>query len=126
MTVSDICVSIKVKNKGRLCRRYIYIYIYIIYIHIYRDVHKIYIYIYIKELEKLAAKFSNFLLKQEQDFLTTFSFSTSFMGCQRFTNLKLFRKPCKFKTVNMLKYMNPVFNFTTNCCRSKLSYSSVK
>ena len=29
-----------------------------------------------KDLEKLVAKFSNCLLKEEQDFLTTFSFST--------------------------------------------------
>ena len=30
-----------------------------------------------KDLEKLVAKFSNCLLKEEQDFLTKFSFSTS-------------------------------------------------
>ena len=32
---------------------------------------------FFKDLEKLVAKFSNCLLKEEQDFLTTFSFSTS-------------------------------------------------
>ena len=31
----------------------------------------------VKDLEKLVAKFSNCLLKEEQDFLTKFSFLTS-------------------------------------------------
>ena len=40
---------------------------------------------------------------------------------QKCINLKLFRKPYKFKTVNILKYMNLRFNFTTSYCRSNLS-----
>ena len=60
-----------------------------------------------KDLEKLAAKFSNCLLKEEQDFLSFHFQQVTFMGWQRFTNLKVFKKPYKLKTVNMLKYMNP-------------------
>ena len=49
-----------------------------------------------KDLEKLVAKFSNFHFQQ-----------ANFMVYERSINLKLFRKPYKFKTVNTLKYMNP-------------------
>ena len=43
-----------------------------------------------KDLEKLAAKFSNCLLKQEQDFLTKLSFSTSnFYGLPKIHKSKI-------------------------------------
>ena len=51
---------------------------------------------------KNFAKFSNYLIKEEQDFVTTFSFLASNF------NLKLFREPYKFKTLNILKHMNPL------------------
>ena len=63
-----------------------------------------------KDLEKLVAKFSNCLLKEEQDFLTKFSFSTSnFYGLPKVHKSKIIREAIqvKFKTVNILKYMNP-------------------
>ena len=39
------------------------------------------------------------------------------MGCERFTNLKLFRKPYKFKTVNILKYMNVHIALARRICK---------
>ena len=43
-----------------------------------------------KDLEKLVAKFSNCLLKEEQDFLTKFSFSTiNFYGLPKVHKSKI-------------------------------------
>ena len=64
------------------------------------------LYIFKDHLEKLVAKFSNCLLKEEQDFLTKFSFLTSnFYRLPKFNKSKIIQEA--IQTMNILKYMNP-------------------
>ena len=62
-----------------------------------------------KDLEKLAAKFSNCLLKEEQDFLTTFSFSKSnFYGLPKVYKSKIIQKAIQVQNSEYVKiYINP-------------------
>ena len=60
-----------------------------------------------KDLENFVDKFSSCLLKEEQDFLTKPSFSTSnFYGLAKVHESKIIQEAVQFKVVNILKYMN--------------------
>ena len=61
-----------------------------------------------KDLEKLVAKFSNCLLKEEQDFLTKFSFSTSnFYGLPKAHKSKIIQEAIKVQNSEYVKIYEP-------------------
>ena len=56
----------------------------------------------------LMANLANICEKNNKIFQVSLHFQQlAVMVYRMFINLKLFRKPYKFKTVNILKYMNP-------------------
>ena len=58
----------------------------------------------LKDLEKLVAKFTNCLLKEEQDFLTKFSFSTSnFYGLPKFHKSKIIQEAIQVQNSEYIK-----------------------
>ena len=61
-----------------------------------------------KDLEKLVAKFSNCLLKEEQDFLTKSSFSTSnFYGLPKVHKSKIIQEPIQVQNSEYIKIYEP-------------------
>ena len=61
-----------------------------------------------KDLEKLVAKFSNCLLKEEQDFLTKFSFSTSnFYGLPKIHKSKIIQGATQVQSSEYVKIYEP-------------------
>ena len=61
-----------------------------------------------KDLEKLVAKFSNCLLKEEQDFLTKFSFSTSnFYGLPKVHKSKIIQEAIQVQNSEYMKIYEP-------------------
>ena len=61
-----------------------------------------------KELEKLVAKFSNCLVKEEQDFLTKFSFSTSnFDGLSKVHKSKIIQEAKQVQNSEYIKLYEP-------------------
>ena len=61
-----------------------------------------------KDLEKLVAKFSNCLLKEEQDFLTKFSFSTSnFYGLPKVHKSKIIQEAIQVQNNEYIKIYEP-------------------
>ena len=57
-----------------------------------------------KDLEKLVAKLSNCLLKEEQDFLTKFSFSTSnFYGLPKIHKSKIIQEAIQVQNSEYVK-----------------------
>ena len=61
-----------------------------------------------KDLEKLVAKFSNCLLKEEQDFLTKFSFSTSnFYGLPKIHKSKIIQEAIQVQNSEYVKIYEP-------------------
>ena len=61
-----------------------------------------------KDLEKLVAKFSNCLLKEEQDFLTKFSFSTSnFYGLPKVHKSKIIQEAIQVQNSEYIKIYEP-------------------
>ena len=81
-----------------------------------------------KDLEKLIAKFSNCLLKEEQDFLTKFSFSTSnFYGLPKVHKSKIIQEAIQVQNSEYIKVNEPSdLTLQPIVRRSKLSYSSFK
>ena len=62
-----------------------------------------------KDLEKLATKFINCLLKEEQDFLTKFSFSTSnFYGLSKVQKSKIIQEAIQVKNCEYIKIYDPL------------------
>ena len=62
----------------------------------------------LKDLEKLAAKFSNCLLKEEQDFLTKFSFSSiNFYGLPKIRKSKLIQEAIQVQKSEYVKIDEP-------------------
>ena len=62
-----------------------------------------------KDLEKLVAKFSNCLLKEEQDFLTKFSFSTSnFYGLPKIHKSKIIQEAIQVQNSEYVKIYEPL------------------
>ena len=61
-----------------------------------------------KDLEKLVAKFSNCLLKEEQDFPTKFSFSTSnFYGLPNVQKSKIIQEATQVQNSKYIKIYEP-------------------
>ena len=61
-----------------------------------------------KDLEKLVAKFSNCLLKEEQDFLTKFTFSTSnFYGLPKVHKSKIIQEAIQVQNSGYIKIYEP-------------------
>ena len=61
-----------------------------------------------KDLEKLVAKFSNCLLKEEQDFLTKFSSSTSnFYGLPKIRKSKIIQEAIQVQSSEYVKIYEP-------------------
>ena len=62
-----------------------------------------------KDLEKLVVKLSNCLLKEEQDFLTKFSFSTSnFYGLSKLQKSKIIQEAIQVKNCEYIKIYDPL------------------
>ena len=62
----------------------------------------------VKDLEKLVAKFSNCLLKEEQDFLTKFSFLTSnFYGLPKVHKSKIIQEAIQVQNSEYIKIYEP-------------------
>ena len=61
-----------------------------------------------KDLEKLVTKFNNCLLKEEQDFLTKFSFSTSnFYGLPKVHKSKIIQEAIQVQNSEYIKIYEP-------------------
>ena len=61
-----------------------------------------------RDLEKLAAKFSNCLLKEKQDFLTKFSFSTgNFYGLPKVHKSKIIQEAIQLQNSEYIKIYEP-------------------
>ena len=62
-----------------------------------------------KDLEKLAAKFSNCLLKEEQDFLTKFSFlASNFYGLPKVRKSKIIQEAIQIQNSEYVKIYEPL------------------